>query len=116
MKLRTLHSVHVRDYAIGLASAIPLRDTAMRHRNALAILFSVFMLGAAPVDNFIPVTDAMLENPDPADWLMVSRTYDEQRFSPLDQINKNNVAQLRMAWARGLPEERRNPRPSSIAA
>ncbi len=34
---------------------------------------------------------------------MVSRTYDEQRFSPLDQINKANVGQLRLAWARGLP-------------
>jgi len=52
---------------------------------------------------FIPVTDATLQNPDPADWLMVSRTYDEQRFSPLTQINKANVANLRLAWARGLP-------------
>jgi alcohol dehydrogenase (cytochrome c) len=53
---------------------------------------------------FVPVTDAMLSNPDPADWLMVSRTFNEQRFSPLDQINKGNVAQLRLAWARGLPQ------------
>ena len=29
--------------------------------------------------------------------------YDQQRFSPLTQINKGNVAQLRMAWSRGLP-------------
>jgi len=34
---------------------------------------------------------------------MINRTYDEQRFSPLDQINRENVGQLRMAWARGLP-------------
>jgi alcohol dehydrogenase (cytochrome c) len=45
----------------------------------------------------------MLANPDPADWLMINRTFDEQRFSPLDQINKTNVGQLRMAWSRGLP-------------
>src|SRR5829696_7514285 len=52
---------------------------------------------------FQPVTDQVLASPDPADWLMVSRTFDEQRFSPLKQINKTNVSQLRLAWARGLP-------------
>ena len=52
---------------------------------------------------FVPVTDAKLAHPDPADWLHISRTYDQQRFSPLTQINKGNVAQLRMVWSRGLP-------------
>jgi alcohol dehydrogenase (cytochrome c) len=50
-----------------------------------------------------PVTDAMLEKPDPADWLMLSRTFNQQRFTPLTQITKDNVGQLRMAWSRGLP-------------
>src|SRR5438477_381362 len=58
---------------------------------------------AAQVGEFRPVTDAILTNPDPADWLMISRTFDQQRYSPLDQINKGNVGQLRMAWSRGLP-------------
>lgn len=58
---------------------------------------------AAQTADFKPVTDATLANPDPADWLMLNRTFDQQRFSPLDQINKGNVAQLRMAWSRGLP-------------
>lgn len=52
---------------------------------------------------FVPVTQAMLENPDPADWLMFSRTYDAQRYSPLDQINTGNVAGLALAWTRNLP-------------
>ena len=52
---------------------------------------------------YTPVTDAMLLNPDPADWLMINRTFDEQRFSPLDEINRDNVGQLAMAWSRGLP-------------
>ena len=52
---------------------------------------------------FVPVTQAMLANPGPADWLHISRTYNQHRFSPLTQINKGNVAQLRMAWSRGLP-------------
>src|SRR6266571_4124355 len=58
---------------------------------------------AAQVGEFRPVTDAVLANPDPADWLMVNRTFDQQRYSPLDQVNQGNVGQLRMAWSRGLP-------------
>src|SRR5436309_4731646 len=54
---------------------------------------------AAKLTDFRPVTDAILANPDPADWLMISRTFDQQRYSPLDQINKGNVGQLRMAWS-----------------
>jgi alcohol dehydrogenase (cytochrome c) len=34
---------------------------------------------------------------------MINRTFNQHRFSPLNQINKNNVGQLRMAWTRGLP-------------
>lgn len=65
------------------------------------------MLAAAPLfaqlPTFSPVTDAVLANPDPADWLMINRTFNQHRFSPLDQINKKNVGQLRVAWTRGLP-------------
>jgi PQQ-dependent dehydrogenase (methanol/ethanol family) len=56
------------------------------------------------VRNYKPVTKEMLLNPSPDDWLMYSRTYDAFRDSPLKQINKNNVSQLRMAWVRGLGE------------
>ena len=52
--------------------------------------------------SYVPVTQQMLENPSPDDWLMFSRTYDAQRFSPLKQITKQNVGQLRMAWDRGM--------------
>ena len=52
--------------------------------------------------NFKPVTDEMLKNPSPDDWLMFSRTYDAQRFSPLKQITKQNVGQLRLAFVREM--------------
>ena len=55
----------------------------------------------AQVKDFSPVTREMLLNPSPDDWLMFSRTYDNQRFSPLDQINRQNVNQLRLAWVTG---------------
>jgi alcohol dehydrogenase (cytochrome c) len=56
----------------------------------------------AQTRDFKPVTQEMLMNPSPDDWLMFSRTYDAQRFSPLNQINKQNVGQLRLAWSRGM--------------
>src|SRR6186997_1635629 len=72
---------------------------------AVAGLFAAqaFAQTAPKITDFKPATEAVLENPDPADWLMISRTFDEQRFSPLKDINKSNVTQLRMAWTRGLP-------------
>ena len=48
------------------------------------------------------ITEEMLLNPDPADWLLFSRTYDNHRFSPLDQVNRSNVDQLSMVWSRGI--------------
>ena len=32
------------------------------------------------------------------EWMSYSRTWDEQRFSPLDRINDENVGQLGLAW------------------
>ena len=71
------------------------------------LVVAIFAAALAPmvlaqVKNFAPVTDQMLLNPAPEDWLMFSRTYDAQRFSPLNQVNKQNVNQLTMAWSRGL--------------
>lgn len=68
---------------------------------AAGAAFAVF--SAAQVQNFKPVTEEMLRNPSPEDWLMFSRTLDAQRFSPLKQINRSNVSRLAMAWSRGLP-------------
>ena len=46
-----------------------------------------------------PVTDAMLENPSPGDWLMWRRTLNSWGFSPLTQIDRSNVAGLQLAWS-----------------
>ena len=47
---------------------------------------------------FTPVTQKMLENPSPDDWLMFSRTYDAQRYSPLKEITKQNVSRLKSVF------------------
>jgi alcohol dehydrogenase (cytochrome c) len=48
------------------------------------------------------VTPERLANPEPQNWLMNHRTYDGQRFSPLDKINKGNIKGLRLAYAVAL--------------
>src|ERR1700691_862290 len=55
-----------------------------------------------PLDKITPVTDAKLINPPAEDWLTWRRTYDDQGFSPLKQIDKSNVAQLRSRWSWSL--------------
>jgi len=73
----------------------------MRLQPKLA-LFAFAAVAAAQSGNFIPVTDAMLQKPDPADWLMWRRTLDSWGYSPLNQISRANVAQLKMIWTRGM--------------
>lgn len=43
---------------------------------------------------------------EPGNWLTHGRTYDEQRFSPLSQVNRDNVARLGLAWSVRLPTTR----------
>src|SRR5579863_6916968 len=64
----------------------------------IALVGAVTPVATQVVKNYQPVTQKMLEKPSPDDWLMFSRTYDAQRYSPLNQINKQNVAKLHLAW------------------
>jgi quinohemoprotein ethanol dehydrogenase len=43
---------------------------------------------------------------EPGAWLATGRTYDEQRFSPLDQINDANVKALGLSWYADIDTER----------
>jgi len=71
--------------------------------SAIALAASGSALHAQPlIENFVPVTDEMLQNPDPADWLMWRRTLNNWGYSPLDEITARNVAQLQLVWTREL--------------
>jgi alcohol dehydrogenase (cytochrome c) len=53
----------------------------------------------APVlQNYPPVTAERLRNPEPANWLMIRRSYDGWGYSPLNQINTGNVSKLKPVW------------------
>lgn len=63
------------------------------------------------VENFVPVTDAMLENPADGDWPMHRRTYDAHSYSPLDQINTDNVGSLKLEWVWNMLDGDSEPAP-----
>lgn len=56
-----------------------------------------------PLDDITPVTDAMLSDPPPEDWLTWRRTQNAFGYSPLDDIDRDNVGDLRVAWSWSLP-------------
>ena len=66
---------------------------------------------AGRIENFTPVTDAMLENPDPADWPMHRRNYYGHSFSPLDQITTENAGNLTLEWVWNMHEGDSEPAP-----
>ena len=72
----------------------------------LVLALALLPLSATPtstrVADFVPVTDAMLQQPSPEDWLMWRRTLNGWGYSPLDQINRDNVSDLRLVWTRAL--------------
>ena len=80
------------------------------------ILVFVFVVAsgitnAQPVSGVVPVTDEMLQDPAPEDWLMWRRTLDSWGYSPLDQVKRENVDQLQMVWSRALATGRQEGTP-----
>jgi alcohol dehydrogenase (cytochrome c) len=75
-----------------------------KHAALIITLFASSMLSAVGPANCADVTSDRLINADrePQNWLMNHRTYDAQRYSPLDRINKANVKSLKLAYAVAL--------------
>src|SRR5262247_3442579 len=77
------------------------RGISMRIGNAFVSALALFggVCLFAQVRDVRPVTDAMLRNPAPGDWLNWRRTDNAWGYSPLDQITRQNVPQLQLVWS-----------------
>ncbi|MGE0822571.1 MAG: methanol/ethanol family PQQ-dependent dehydrogenase [Candidatus Binatia bacterium] len=68
---------------------------------AVILIFLATLSGvvsAQPPKTYRPVTDERLLKPEPENWLMYRRTYDSWGYSPLTQINTQNVNKLVPVW------------------
>jgi alcohol dehydrogenase (cytochrome c) len=66
------------------------------------------------VKNYTDVTDEMLRNPDPGDWLMARRNYQGWSHTPLTQITRDNVKELQLAWVWAMNESGAANEPTPI--
>ena len=76
-------------------------------RSLASLSFMVLLTAAAlpaQVTDFRPVTEETLRNPAPGDWLNWRRTDNAWGDSPLDEINRENVGQLQLAWSWAMDE------------
>lgn len=73
----------------------------MTKRNWTWLVGAIVVLLASPFVGLAQTTEE-LTNPAPGDWPTYGRTLEMQRYSPLDQINTENVSDLDLAWSRSL--------------
>lgn len=80
---------------------------------ASALAFATMLGGAALAQDrdYSPITDDVLLNPDASDWLMQRRTLDSWGYSPLDEINRDNVGDLKMVWGWAMEPGGQEPTP-----
>lgn len=82
----------------------------MRIRARLAVATILLALAGCGKHHSAPpsdgVTDAMLAAVPAGEWLSYGRDYDEQRFSPLTQVNSDTVGKLGLAWFHDLDTAR----------
>jgi PQQ-dependent dehydrogenase (methanol/ethanol family) len=78
--------------AVGLVSALAMSACVEGPANR----------GAAAVDE----ARLLAAHDEPGQWLSYGRTYDEQRYSPLDQITAQNIDELGLAWFADIPLNR----------
>ncbi len=87
----------------------------MKPRIAIPVLLGLALSGGvwllAQVKDFHPVTEAMLRNPAPGDWITWRRTDNGWGYSPLDQIKRENVQRLQLAWSWVMEDGAQEPTP-----
>ena len=54
------------------------------------------------LQSFVPVTDEMLRQPDPDNWISFRNGYSLWGHSSLSQINTGNVGEVRLVWSRAM--------------
>ena len=88
---------------IGDAADIAEAERAAREGDRPRRRSTRFVNREVPHD-LAPVTDALLADPPPGDWLSWRRTRDGHGYSPLDDVTRDNVDELQLAWVLAIRE------------
>ena len=71
----------------------------MKVQRFLNVVASIALGAAVALPGVVSANDEVMAlSQDPNNWVMWGRTYDGQRYSPLNQITKENVGDLQVAW------------------
>ncbi|MXZ33632.1 MAG: PQQ-binding-like beta-propeller repeat protein [Gammaproteobacteria bacterium] len=106
-------AVPARTPVPGLAGTVPTPGT----RNSIPEIAMIYRTDSAvtrmwrEAEAFSNVSTAELTEPAAGDWVWWRRTPQSQGFSPLDQINTENVQRLSLAWVWGMEPGRSQPSP-----
>ena len=98
-------AAQIGDVATGLVRrGLGQRSGAARTAAAQVPPVALGLVVKGNIHHYVPVSDALLRDPPPGDWLMPRGNYRGWSFSKLDQINTDNVGKLQLAWTWQLPE------------
>ena len=94
--------IHIRTWALLFVLAFALTGCGEQTNEPAKAESTAPDMSGSPVEapRMGAVTEARIiaADKEPGNWLSHGRTYDEQRFSPLKQINRENVGSLGLAW------------------
>ena len=96
---------------IASVAAVPSADATAAAEADIPLGVTV----AGRIENYAPVTDAALRDPDPADWPMIRRDYGASNYSPLDRIDRSNIDRLELAWVYSMTDRDGRDQPAPMA-
>ncbi|HSS14916.1 MAG TPA: PQQ-binding-like beta-propeller repeat protein, partial [Rhizomicrobium sp.] len=94
---------------VAIASIVPeqRRDPYAGYVSLSGMAAATGITFPGTVAHYTPVTEEMLLNPPPSDWLMHYQNYAGWSHSPLNQINTGNVQNLQLRWVWSLEDGER---------
>ena len=75
------------------------REAGLKACSYVAVAAAVVCAASVLIDAQVPYQRLLRAESEPQNWLTYGGSYKSQRYSALDQINKNTVSRLKMAWA-----------------
>ncbi|MCB1647975.1 MAG: PQQ-binding-like beta-propeller repeat protein [Pseudomonadales bacterium] len=95
--------------ATGNAAAVSASSPQRQAQRQAETPVGVTVAGTVP--NFVPLSDEAMRHPDPANWLMWRGNYQAWSYSALDQVNRDNVKNLKLEWVWNMYEGASEPAP-----